>query len=90
MLVVSGAYRYVRNPMYVAVASLIGGQALLCPSRGIVLYLVLFAVAVTAFVRFYEEPTLVAAYGQSYQRYQQAVPRWLPRLRPWRGPTETA
>ena len=40
--------------MYVAVASLIGGQALLCPGLAIVVYLVLFAVAVTAFVRFYE------------------------------------
>jgi protein-S-isoprenylcysteine O-methyltransferase Ste14 len=89
-LVVSGAYRHVRNPMYVAVASVIGGQALLCPSVGIVLYLVLFAVAVTSFVRFYEEPTLRAAHGESYQRYQQAVPRWLPRIRPWPGPTGLA
>ena len=86
-LVVSGAYRYVRNPMYVAVASVIGGQALLSPSLGIMLYLALFAVAVTAFVHFYEEPTLRAAHGESYQRYQQAVPRWVPRLRAWRGPT---
>jgi|SRR5215212_5500264 len=90
LLVVSGAYRYMRNPMYVAVASLISGQALLCPSLGIVLYLALFAVAVTAFVRFYEEPTLLAAHGASYQRYRQAVPRWLPRLRPWQGPTSPA
>jgi protein-S-isoprenylcysteine O-methyltransferase Ste14 len=37
-LMVAGAYRCVRNPMYVAVGSLIGGQALLCPSLGIVLY----------------------------------------------------
>jgi len=86
-LVVSGAYRHVRNPMYVAVASVIGGQALLCPSVGILLYLLLFAVAVTAFVRLYEEPTLQAAHGESYQRYQQAVPRWVPRLRPWREPS---
>ena len=60
--------------MYVAVASLIGGQALLCPILAIVLYLMLFAVAVTAFVRFYEEPKLLAAHGPSYQRYHQAVP----------------
>ena len=89
-LVISGAYRHTRNPMYVAVASLIGGQALLCPSLGIVLYLVVFGVAVAAFVRFYEEPTLRAAHGESYLRYQQAVPRWVPRLRPWQGPTGTA
>ncbi|MBI4935961.1 MAG: isoprenylcysteine carboxylmethyltransferase family protein [Actinobacteria bacterium] len=80
-LVVSGAYRYTRNPMYLAVAALIGGQALLCSSVGIWLYLVLFSVVVTAFVRLYEEPTLLAAYGESYLRYQQAVPRWVPKLR---------
>jgi protein-S-isoprenylcysteine O-methyltransferase Ste14 len=67
-----------------------GGQALLCPSVGIVLYLALFVVAVTAFVRLYEEPTLRAAYGAPYQRYQQAVPRWVPRIRPWSGPTDSA
>ena len=86
-LVVTGAYCHVRNPMYLAVASLIGGQALLCPSIGILLYLVVFAVAVTTFVRFYEEPTLRAAHGESYRRYQQAVPRWVPRIRPWPGST---
>ncbi len=62
-LVVTGAYRYTRNPMYVAVASVIGGQALLSPSVGIVVYLGLFVAAVTAFVRFYEEPTLRATHG---------------------------
>jgi len=87
-LVVSGAYRHVRNPMYIAVGSLIVGQALLCPSLGIVLYVVLFGVAVTAFVRFYEEPTLRATHGESYERYRQEVPRWVPRIRPWPGPAE--
>jgi protein-S-isoprenylcysteine O-methyltransferase Ste14 len=86
-LVVSGFYRHTRNPMYVAVAAVIGGQALLCPSIGIALYLTLFGVAVTAFVHWYEEPTLRAAHGESYLTYQQEVPRWVPRLRPWPDPT---
>jgi protein-S-isoprenylcysteine O-methyltransferase Ste14 len=63
---------------------------LLSPSLGIMLYLALFAIAVTAFVRFYEEPTLRAAHGESYQRYQQAVPRWVPRLRAWREPVRSS
>ena len=37
-----------------------------------------------AFVRWYEEPVLLTSYGEEYQRYRQAVPAWLPRLRPWR------
>jgi protein-S-isoprenylcysteine O-methyltransferase Ste14 len=37
-----------------------------------------------AFVHWYEEPVLLTSYGEEYQRYRQAVPAWLPRLRPWR------
>lgn len=83
-LVVSGAYRHVRNPMYVAVAAVIGGQALLSPSVWILLYLAGFIAAVATFVRRYEEPTLLAAHGEEFERYRAAVPAWLPRLRPWR------
>jgi protein-S-isoprenylcysteine O-methyltransferase Ste14 len=84
-LIVSGEYRYVRNPMYVAVLSLIAGQALLFGSASLVIYGLLVWLAVAAFVRVYEEPTLTRRYGRRYLDYQAAVPAWLPRLRPWRG-----
>ncbi|NUR17740.1 MAG: isoprenylcysteine carboxyl methyltransferase, partial [Dermatophilaceae bacterium] len=61
-LVVTGPYRYVRNPMYVAVLAVIVGQALLWRSVAVLAYAVLFVVAVTAFVALYEEPTLRAAH----------------------------
>jgi protein-S-isoprenylcysteine O-methyltransferase Ste14 len=83
-LVVGGVYRHVRNPMYVAVAAVIGGQALLNPGPMIALYLASFVLAVTMFVRLYEEPTLRAAHGEEYDRYRRSVPGWMPRLRPWR------
>jgi protein-S-isoprenylcysteine O-methyltransferase Ste14 len=82
-LVVGGAYRYVRNPMYLAVASVIVGQALLFGQIVLLIYAVLFGVAVAAFVHGYEEPTLAARYGEEYEAYRRAVPRWRPRLRPW-------
>jgi protein-S-isoprenylcysteine O-methyltransferase Ste14 len=85
-LVVGGLYRWVRNPMYVGVAAAIAGQAVMFASWGVVVWLVVFVVAVTAFVRVYEEPTLRRTYGTSYDTYAAAVRRWLPRLRPWRGP----
>jgi protein-S-isoprenylcysteine O-methyltransferase Ste14 len=84
-LVVGGLYRYVRNPMYVGVASAIAGQVLLFRSAALVVWLVVFLVAVVAFVKGYEEPTLQSQFGASYERYRQAVPGWWPRLTPYRG-----
>ena len=78
-LVIGGAYRYVRNPMYLAVGSVILGQALLLGRPALVAYLACFAVAVVAFVRLYEEPTLEARYGDDYVTYRERVPRWWPR-----------
>jgi protein-S-isoprenylcysteine O-methyltransferase Ste14 len=80
-LVVGGAYRYVRNPMYLAVGSVILGQALLLGQAVLLTWLAIFAVAVNGFVHFYEEPTLSARYGAEYDAYRRTVPRWVPRLR---------
>jgi len=84
-LVVGGLYRFVRNPMYVAVASMIAGQALLFRSPGVGVWLAVFLVAVVAFVKGYEEPRLAEQFGESYVRYRRAVPGWWPRLTPYRG-----
>jgi protein-S-isoprenylcysteine O-methyltransferase Ste14 len=85
-LVVGGVYRYVRNPMYLAVGATIVGQALLLGRPGLLAYAAAFGAVVFCFVRFYEEPTLAERFGASYEAYRQAVPGWLPRLSPWRGP----
>src|SRR5215208_410154 len=82
-LVVGGAYRHVRNPMYVAVLTAIVGQSLLLDRLGLVLYAGVVWAAVAVFVRFYEEPTLARRFGADYEAYRRAVPAWLPRLRPW-------
>jgi protein-S-isoprenylcysteine O-methyltransferase Ste14 len=84
-LVVQGAYRHVRNPMYVAVVAVVLGQVLLFASWGLCAYLVVIGIAQDAFVRSYEEPTLREVYGPSYEEFCANVPRWLPRLTPWRG-----
>lgn len=83
-LVVGGIYRHVRNPMYVAVLSIILGQALLFSSWALVAYATIAAIAMVSFVKFYEEPTLPRRYGAGYEAYRRAVPGWLPRLTPWR------
>ena len=84
-LVVGGLYRFVRNPMYVAVGSVIAGQALLFRSAGVALWLAVFLSAVVAFVKGYEEPRLAEQFGESYERYRRAVPGWWPRLTSYPG-----
>lgn len=83
-LVVGGLYRHVRNPMYLAVVLAIAGQALVLGQASLAVYAGAVAVAFAAFVRLYEEPTLASQFGEEYAAYRRAVPRWWPRLRPWR------
>jgi protein-S-isoprenylcysteine O-methyltransferase Ste14 len=82
-LVVGGLYRYVRNPMYVAVAATIVGQGLFLGQLVLLPYATLFGVVVAAFVRWHEEPFLERRFGAQYETYRSAVPAWWPRLRPW-------
>ncbi|HEX7287215.1 MAG TPA: isoprenylcysteine carboxylmethyltransferase family protein [Candidatus Angelobacter sp.] len=80
-LVVSGLYRYVRNPMYVAVVAMILGQGLLFGNVRVLEYGLAVWLAMHLFVVFYEEPALSAKFGQEYQEYRRNVRRWLPRMR---------
>jgi protein-S-isoprenylcysteine O-methyltransferase Ste14 len=84
-LVVGGLYRYVRNPMYLAVIAIILGQAAILGSVTLVVYAAIVLATVASFVHFYEEPTLSRVYGEQYAAYRRAVRAWLPRTSPWRG-----
>jgi protein-S-isoprenylcysteine O-methyltransferase Ste14 len=89
-LVVGGFYRYVRNPMYLAVGAVILGQAAVLGRWVLVGYAVAFGVAVWSFVHWYEEPALRQRFGATYEEYMRTVPGWWPRLvrRNRRAPTE--
>jgi protein-S-isoprenylcysteine O-methyltransferase Ste14 len=82
-LVVVGPYRYVRNPMYLAVLAIILGQALLFGSVAAAVYAGIVLLAVVLFVLGYEEPTLELEYGDEYREFRRNVRRWIPRVRPW-------
>jgi protein-S-isoprenylcysteine O-methyltransferase Ste14 len=84
-LVVGGFYRYVRNPMYLAVLAVVVGQALLLGQPVLLLYAAIAGAAMVAFVLGYEQPALHREFGAEYDAYRRAVPGWWPRLRPWRG-----
>ena len=83
-LVVGGLYRYVRNPMYVAVTAIIVGQALVLGWPALLLYAAAFVAVTATFVRLYEEPALRWRFGAEYEAYYRAVPGWWPRWHAWR------
>jgi protein-S-isoprenylcysteine O-methyltransferase Ste14 len=83
-LVITGWYRYVRNPMYVAVVAVIPGQSLLLGYAHVLGYGALVWLGFHLFVLVYEEPTLKAKHGPDYEYFCSGVTRWIPRLRPWR------
>ena len=82
--VVTGLYRHVRNPIYVAVVAIVLGQAALFGNGVLLWYGALLWLAFHIFVLAYEEPTLRQTFGAEYENYRGNVPRWIPRLTPWR------
>ncbi len=82
-LVLSGPYRFVRNPMIAGVLLLLGAESLIFGSWYLALWLCVFFVLKTAYLLRVEEPELERRFGQRYRRYRENVPRWIPSLRPW-------
>jgi protein-S-isoprenylcysteine O-methyltransferase Ste14 len=82
-LVVSGQYRHVRNPMYVAILIIVVGQGLVLGKGVLLEYAALLWLLFHLFVVLYEEPGLASRFGASYQAYRRSVRRWWPRVTPW-------
>lgn len=89
-LVVSGLYRYVRNPMYVGMIAAILGQALWLGRWELLVHAAIMWAVPAAYVKWREEPALEKRFGAAYNEYRAAVPAWIPRLRPWTPPTPHA
>jgi protein-S-isoprenylcysteine O-methyltransferase Ste14 len=86
-LVTTALHRYVRNPMYIGVALVILGEAVLFRALHLAEYAALMLLIAHLFVVFYEEPTLRRQFGESYEEYRRTVPRWIPRFsRRWYPP----
>jgi protein-S-isoprenylcysteine O-methyltransferase Ste14 len=82
-LVAVGPYRHVRNPMITGVAAVLAAESLFVGSRMLAAWLGAFAVINHTYFLVSEEPGLARRFGASYEKYRAAVPRWIPRLRPW-------
>lgn len=80
-LVAVGFYRYVRNPMYVAILSMILGHFLWFGYWSLLIYAFVVFLAFHTFVTYYEEPTLKRNFGAAYEEYLKRVPRWIPKIR---------
>jgi protein-S-isoprenylcysteine O-methyltransferase Ste14 len=85
-LLVGGAFRHLRHPMYVATATVIVGEALLFAQPVLLVGAGAYLTAMMTLVHAVEEPRLARRFGASFDAYRQAVPGWIPRLRPWDGP----
>lgn len=77
-LVTVGPYRFVRNPMYIGAVVALAGASLFYESVPILIYTILFFLAMHLFVLWYEEPTLRTSFPNDYEAYCRRVRRWLP------------
>jgi len=82
-LVIAGPYKYVRNPMIMAVLVILLGEALALRSQNILIWAGTFFVVNTIYFILFEEPNLEQRFGNDYQEYKRNVSRWLPRLTPY-------
>ena len=78
-LVVHGPYRWVRNPMYVAILGILLGEVMLSPSARLLAYAAVVWGAFHLFITLYEEPKLASLFGDEFADYRARVPRWIPR-----------
>jgi protein-S-isoprenylcysteine O-methyltransferase Ste14 len=78
-LVVSGLYRYSRNPMYVGVLLILFGWAAAFATRGHLLYALVMCVVFHLRVVYFEEPWLAETHGSDWYAYRACVHRWLGR-----------
>jgi protein-S-isoprenylcysteine O-methyltransferase Ste14 len=81
--VADGPYRYVRNPMITGVILILIGEAAILRSSSLAQWSALFVAINMIYIPLLEEPMLRARFGSAYEDYLQAVPRFIPRLRPW-------
>lgn len=84
-MVAVGPYQFVRNPMISGVALMLIGEALFWGSVAAGVWAGAFILINHLYFLLSEEPGLEKRFGKGYLQYKAHVPRWIPRLRPWRG-----
>ena len=88
-LVLRGVYRHVRNPMISGVIFVLLGEVMITASLPLFCWFAFAGVLNAVYIPLSEEPGLVNRFGDEYLTYKQNVPRWIPRLTPWKGCSDT-
>ena len=88
VLVVEGVYRHLRNPMISGVLSILFAESLLTGSPRVLSWFGFFLLINLIYIPLFEERSLAARFGKRYQIYKKHVPRWIPRVTPWRASWE--
>ena len=83
-LVVRGPYRHVRNPMITSVLIMLFSEAALLQSWPIAAWMMVFFIANAIYFPLFEEKDLQKRFGDDYREYCAHVPRWIPKLQPWK------
>jgi protein-S-isoprenylcysteine O-methyltransferase Ste14 len=81
--VARGPYLRVRNPMISALAVILLGETAILGSWSVAVLFGWFVVLNAIYIPLIEEPRLVRRFGEEYERYRRAVPRWIPRRAAW-------
>lgn len=84
-LVAVGPYLYMRNPMITGVVTMLLGETLFLGSRAVGIWAATFVAINQIYFVITEEPGLERRFGAAYIEYKSAVPRWIPRARPWKS-----
>ena len=83
-LVMTGPYRYVRNPIYLGVLIIVIGYFFWFKSIWMIVYAIIAFLVCHLFIVFYEERTLKKKFGTAYENYCKSVPRWIPKFNDFR------
>lgn len=83
-MVIRGPYRHVRNPMITGVLLVLFAEAILLQSWPIAVWMIIFFIGNAIYFPLVEEKGLERRFGNEYRNYKAKIPRWMPRLRPWR------
>jgi len=88
-LIMTGIYGYVRNPMIMGVLIVLAGESVVFLSLNIFIWTIIFFILNNIFFLIYEEPDLKKRFGDEYREYKRNVPRWIPRIKPFRPGEES-
>ena len=82
-LIISGPYRYVRNPMILGVVNLLLFESTLFNSMPFLLWAFVFFVGNIIYFMTFEERELIKRFGTDYENYKNEVPMFFPKFTPY-------